>query len=112
MKSKANNIANVLHPYRTKYGIWQFDDEELGIVGEPFVGAINTMIDMYANGREQITVYISSSPIYEQTLSLTRVEGEQTGIYQLDGTEIVGWLCPCLLNFFPDYIKHIYAKIN
>jgi hypothetical protein len=111
-KTKANNTVNVLHPYRTEQGIWCFDDEDLDIVGEPFVGDINKMIDMYANGRKEIIAYISSRPVHKQTLSLSKKEELGEGMYQLDGTEIIGWLCPCLLQYFPDYPENIYAKIE
>lgn len=111
-KTKVGNTVNILHPYRTKGGIWCFDDDDLDIVAEPFIGKINEMIDMYADGKEGITVYISSSPIYEQTLSLSKKEELGEGMYQLDGTEIVGWLCSCLLNYFPDYVSNIYVRIE
>jgi len=87
-----------------------FDDADLEIVAEPFVGSINSMIDMYANGRKNITAFISSQPIPNNTLCLIKVEGE--GMYQLEGTDIVGWLCPCLLNYFPSYVDRIYVLIQ
>ena len=111
-KTKASNTVNVLHPYRTKGGIWCFDDDDLDIVGEPFVGEINTMLDMHTNGKEEATIFISSKPIHDQTLSLSKKEELGQGIYQLDGTDITGWLCPCLLNYFPDYVDNIYVKIQ
>lgn len=111
LKDKTTNVINVIYPYRNKYGVWAFDDEEVGLQGEPFVGSINDMIDMYANGKKQVTVYISSQPIADQTLKLNRVE-EGEGFYELDGTEIVGWLCPATLKYFPNYPKNIYARIN
>jgi len=109
---KTQNTVNVLFPYRTKYGVWCFDDEQLGIVGEPFVGDINTMIDIHAQGSENLIINISSQPIPGSTLSLTKREDLGQGFYQLDGTEITGWLCPCFLNYFPDYVEKVYAKIT
>lgn len=110
--NKKRNTVNILYPTRSKWGVWSFDDDDLGIVGEPFVGSINTMIDMFAQGKEQAVVYISHSPIPESSLSLTQRLELGTGMYQLDGTEIVGWLCPCTLNYFEDYPEKIYARIN
>ena len=112
MINKTKNTVNILYPYRTSCGVWCFDDKDLGIVAEPFVGAINTMIDMFTQGATQAVFYISHSPIHEHTLSLTQRPELGTGMYQLDGTEIIGWLCPCTLNYFADYPEKIYAKIE
>ena len=49
-KTKANNTVNLLNIYKTKSGVWCFDDDDLGIVAEPFVGDINRMIDMHVDG--------------------------------------------------------------
>lgn len=111
-KTKANNTVNLLNIRRDGNGIWSFDDKDLGIIGEVFVGEINTMIDMYAKGKKKITVFISSSEIPSYTISLTRIAGEFEGMYQLDGTEIEGWLCPCLLNYFPEYVEKIYVQFK
>ncbi len=111
--TKANNVVNILYPYRSKQGIWAFDDEQLGIVGEPFIGEINIMIDMYAKGSKNLIIYISSNPLPGQSLSLTKYnDGGTEGLYQLDGTEIIGYLCPCTLNYFPGYPERIYARIE
>lgn len=113
VKTKKNNTVNVIYPYRSKEGIWAFDDEDINIFGEVFVGDINTMIDMFSEGKEKLTIFISSSPIPNFTLSLSRIkDSDVEGMYLLDGTDIEGWLCPCLLNYFPDYVDKIYAKIN
>jgi hypothetical protein len=111
IKDKTKNVVNVIHPYRGKYGIWAFDDAEVELQGEPFVGDINTMIDSFAGGKEKVTVYISSQPIANQTLKLNRIE-ENEGFYNLDGTDMVGWLCPATLKYFPEYPLNIYAKIE
>lgn len=113
LKTKANNTVNVLNLYRTKNGIWCFDDEDLQIIAEPFVGDINTMIDMFAKGKEEVVAYISAEPIANGTLSLTRNdEAEYEGMYKLDGTDVEGWLCPCTLNYFKIYPEKIYALIK
>lgn len=107
---KTKNQVNVLYPYRSTYGVWAFDDEQVGLHGEPFVGEINTMIDMFTNGDTKAIFYISHSPIADQTLSLTKVDND--GNYQLDGTEIVGWLCPATFKYFEGYPEKIYARIE
>lgn len=110
--TKANNQVNVLFPTRNKYGIWAFDDADLGIVQEPFVGHINYMIDMLVPGESECLIYCSKDPIAGQNISLTRRNDLGQGMYQMDGTDVVGWLCPCLLNYLPDYTEHIYARVE
>jgi len=113
VKTKSNNQVNVIYPKRNKYGVWSFDDDDLGIVAEPFVGDVNTVIDMFSNGKKSLEIYISKDIIPNFTLSLSRIkDSDVEGMYLLDGTDIEGWLCPCLLNYFPDYVDKIYAKIN
>jgi hypothetical protein len=109
--NKTKNQVNVLYPYRTKYGVWCFDDKELEIVAEPFVGSINTMIDHFAQGREEVITYISHSPIPEASGHLIKTE-EGNGWYELEGMNIKGWLCPCMLNYFEGYVDDIYFKIE
>lgn len=133
LKDKTKNVVNVLHPYRNKYGIWAFDDPEVGLQAEPFVGSINTMIDSFANGKKNITVYISAGPLPSETLVLDKTdaprdtdlieEGEvevekgdefilNNGWYKLRGTDLVGWLCPATLKYFADYPKEIHVKFE
>lgn len=112
MPTKANNQVNLLHIKRDKHGIWWFDDKDLKINHEVFVGDINTMIDMYSDGDNELLVYISKDPIAKETLSLNRIYEEGEGMYQLNGTEVIGWLCPCLLNYFPEYVENIHVKIQ
>lgn len=107
---KTKNQVNVLYPYRSSFGVWAFDDAEVGLQGEPFVGAINTMIDMFTGGDTKAIFYISHSPIGEQTLSLTKED--DNGHYSLDGTDIVGWLCPATFKYFEGYPEKIYARIE
>jgi len=109
---KTKNQVNVLFPTRNKYGVWSFDDADLGIVGEPFVGQINNMIDIMVPGKEACLIYCSKDPIPDYNISLTKREDVGQGMYQMDGTDIVGWLCPCFLNYFPDYVEKVYAKIE
>jgi hypothetical protein len=109
---KTNNEVNVLYPKRSRWGVWSFTDLEVGLFSEPFVGAINTMIDLFTDGKDECIVYISSNPLPEANGHLIRVEGKEGGWYTLEGTDIEGWLCPATLNYFPDYPDNIYFKIE
>lgn len=110
--NKTKNQVNVLYPTRNEWGIWSFDDKDLDIVGEPFVGQINTMIDMLIPGETQCLIYCSKDPIPDYNISLTKRGELGEGMYEMDKTGIVGWLCPCFLQFFPYYTEKVYAKIE
>lgn len=112
MVDKTKNTVNVIKADRSYYGVWSFDDADLGIIGEPFVGDINRMIDALLNGDTECIIYCSSQPIHGHNISLTQRLDLGEGMYQMDGTEIVGWLCPCFLNYFPNYVERVYAKIE
>lgn len=111
---KTGNQINVIYPYRTKAG-WSFDDEEVGLKGEPFVAGIPEIIDLLVGKDNNFVAYISHSPIPDGTCHLekTSVEGfAPEGWYKMEGTEMVGWLCPATLKYFKDYPDHIYIKIE
>jgi hypothetical protein len=110
---KTNNQVNVIFPTRNEYGIWAFDDEAVGLHQEPFVAEINDMIDLFVNGATRCTIYISKDPIPDAQVQLIHRGGDRYayGTYELVGTDLVGWLCPALLKYFPSYVSKIYAKI-
>lgn len=112
LKDKTKNQVNVIFPYRTKGGIWCFDDEEVGLQAEPFVGNCNKMIDMFVNGKKKCIIYISETPIKDQTFQLKKIVSYSEGTYNLVGTQEEGWLCPATLKYFKDYPDNIYVKIE
>lgn len=114
---KTGNQINILYPYRTKSG-WSFDDEEVGLEGEPFIAGIPEIIDSIVGEKDSFTVQISHSPIPFPTGILSKVPTPHKdgslpdGWYKFDGTDMVGWLCPALLKYFKDYPDKIYFKIE
>lgn len=122
---KTGNQINVIYPYRTKSG-WAFDDEEVGLYKEPFVLGIPEIINSIVGSKVSITVYISHSKIPKATGHLRKMTGKEfknsiwkenkeeviTGWYKLEGTDMVGWLCPATLKYFKDYPDNIYFRIE
>ena len=109
---KTGNQINVIYPYRTQGGGWAFDDHEVGLHREPFVLGIPEIIDSIVGERDSIVAYISKDPIPKHTGHLIRVKGEEPGWYTLQGTKMVGWLCPATLKYFKEYPENIYFKIE
>lgn len=116
---KTGNEVNVLYPTRSKYGVWSFTDLSVGLWQEPFVGDINTMIDMFVTDdkgviAEECVVYISENPLPKASGHLIKQEEEQqgSGWYELEGTGIVGWLCPATFKYFKGYPQDIYFRVD
>lgn len=112
-----NNAVFVIQPYRVGK-IWCFDEPALGVFKEPFVGAINDMIDDMLErvglpDGEPFTALFSASPLpaADMELTLTKSEGK-SGAYYTDGEDREGWLCPCLFRFFSKAPENIYVMAS
>ena len=133
---KSTNQINLIHPYRTKYGLWVYDDEELGVYNEAFVCGSSELID-HLVGEEcnSFSAYISSKKIPKYTVKLVNIDEqikkedalksfkgevkinnpnqyEPQGWYMMEGTEHRNWLCSRLTDYFTGYPKEIFVKIE
>lgn len=116
---KTGNQINVIYPYRTFGGGWAFDDKEVGLQGEQFVAGIPEIINSIVGKRRKIKVFLSKDTFPETTGVLVKLTDNQKaikglsgeGYYQLEGTDMIGWLCPATLKYFKDYPKKIHFKI-
>jgi hypothetical protein len=107
------NQINVINPYRTQYG-WAFDDENVGLIGEPFVAGIPEIIDSIVGSANNFTAYFSHEFFPDSTFILNKIEDnvEAGSYYRLNNTEMVGWLCPATLKYFEDYPTQIFVQIK
>ncbi len=119
-KDKTGNQINTIYPYRTQAG-WAFDDSEVALQGEPFIAGIPEIIDSIVGDKDKFTAHISHSPIPNFTGHLKKLSEKdiqqggfmpETGWYELEGTNMIGWLCPATLKYFKDYPDSIYFKIE
>ena len=110
----SSNSVHVIWPYNIQ-GIWAFDDEARGLVREPFVGAINPMIDAIVtnvpDAKIGFRLLFSADfiPQYDAKLEWRRLEGKGNWYY-CPRFKIEGWLCASLLRYFPAAPKEIYIK--
>ena len=112
-RPKANNEVNVIHPYRTQYRTWVYDDEDLGVYSEAFVMGSSEVIDhLVGEETNSFQAAISAKPLPKYDARLIKIEGEEEGWYQLEGTDMQHWLCGCVLDYFQDYPDNIYVKIS
>jgi hypothetical protein len=99
-----------------------FDDSTTGLLQEPFIAGIPEIIE-YATAKEGIenpqdgfTLLFSATPFpgHQAILRLAPWRGEDCGgnWYQLEGTDLTGWLCPALFKYFPTAPDAIYCQIS
>jgi len=112
-----NNFVNslfVISPYRFD-GMWVFDDPAVGLVREPFVSGIDTMIDRLvadipkaANGFRLI---FSPAPFPGYTVKLEWRRMEYGGNwYYSPQFDMEGWLCPALFKYFKEAPRELYGR--
>ena len=100
------NSIFVIKPYKWE-GLWVFDDPNVGLVKEPFVGDADTMIDVATShiqkaGHGFLAVF-SASPFPDAQIVLERVREEGGGnVYRWPEKGMEGWLCPALLRYFTE----------
>lgn len=113
--NKTNNAVNVIFPYRTKHGTWVYDDESLNTYEEAFVCGSSEVIDAIVGTKvNKCKVTISSSPLPNSTITLHKIDKEDgiEGWYRAEPLGMEHWLCSKVLDYFPNYPKNIYVKIE
>ena len=112
------NAINVIYPYKWE-GLWVFDDEDVGLVKEPFVEGADTAIDRalemkgLQNPESGFRLMFSAGefPRYDVRFDWVR-EGEGGNWYRSEDFDMEGWLCPALLEYFDKAPRHIYARFE
>jgi hypothetical protein len=112
----ANNALFVIHPYKTEFGEWVFDDERVGLVKEPFVAGADTMIDVatqhFKDAKNGFILRFSLNPFPGTNLTLKWLREEFGGNWYLAETmNLEGWLCPALFKYFTEAPLVIYAQV-
>ena len=109
----ANSIM-VIFPYQYE-DTWVFDDEQMGLVREPFVSGIPEMINLLVKDIPDATkgckLLFSQFPFPGYQAELTCVREEYGGNWyrwELNGME--GWLCPALFKYFVSAPRRLYCK--
>jgi hypothetical protein len=104
----------IISPYKFE-GCWVFDDASVGLLQEPFVLGVDTMIDKLAadipNGDKGFKLLFSGSkfPGYTTKLEWRREEMGGNWYYSFD-YQMEGWLCPALFKYFHEAPREIYVR--
>jgi hypothetical protein len=110
------NSIFVIKPYRWER-MWVFDDPNVGLVKEPFVGGADLMIDQATaripNACEGFLMVFSASYFPDAKIVLEWVREEGGGnVYRWNEAEMEGWLCPALLNYFAVPPQKLYIQVK
>lgn len=105
------NQLNQIAPYRTAWG-WSFDDDRVGLKGEPFVLGIPEIINHYIHGNQCIITF-SADPFPNHNAIWIWCREEYGGNWYKDSRSgLEGWLCPALFRYFESAPKEIYLKLE
>lgn len=108
------NAMMVIYPYRYQ-NTWVFDDEQVGLVREPFVSGIPEMIDLLVQqiptAEFGFRLLFSTNPFPGYQAELAWVKSEFEGNwYRWEQQNLEGWLCPALFQYFQQSPPKIYCK--
>ncbi len=109
------NQIQVIQPYRHA-GTWVFDDARVGLVQEPFVEGIPTLIDRLvaeiAGAEAGFRLLFSPGPFPGAAVHLARVREEAGGWWYraVEFENAEGWLCPALFHYFETAPHDLYVK--
>lgn len=109
----ANSIG-VIAPYKYE-GMWVFDDPAVGLVREPFVAGIDTMIDKLVeslpDAEKGFRLIFSATPFPGHTVRLQWRREESGGNwYYSPQFDMEGWLCPALFKYFASAPRELYGR--
>ena len=110
------NAIMIIKPYKYA-GMWVFDDENTGLVREPFVSGADDIIDLMVEqieGSEAgFALTFSELPFPGHDLELIRQHEEGGGWwYHSPVLDMDGWLCPALFLYYDEAPMRLYASFD
>jgi hypothetical protein len=117
MTKPNNNSIQILRPWK-EGSTWMFDDEEIGVRREAFVGGASEMITalmdhfgVSPNQDGKIDLIFSHLP-FPKAEQLTFVSGDTGGVI-FSWNKMVAWFCPCFFNYFDrdNVPTNLYAQV-
>ena len=108
------NSLFVIAPYKYS-GMWVFDDPSVGLVKEPFVAGIDTMIDRivtdFPNPERGFRLLFSTAEFRGYTFKLEWRREESGGNwYYSPDFSMEGWLCPALYCYFDTAPRELFIE--
>jgi hypothetical protein len=110
-----NNKIQIIKPYLFAC-TWVFDDENTGLVREPFVEGADVIIDVMVkdlkNPEMGFSLIFSKDPFPNYQIKFDR-ENEECGgwWYNSELLNMRGWLCPALFLYFEVAPLNLYISV-
>ena len=110
------NSIFVIKPYKWE-GLWVFDDPNVGLVKEPFVGGTDTIIDVATahilNASQGFIAVFSAGYFPDAKIVLEWVREKGGGnVYRWAEKDMEGWLCPALFKYFEQTPQKLYIQVK
>lgn len=110
------NTISVICPYQYE-GLWVFDDPTVGLLREPFVSGIDTMIDRLvaaiADAATGFRLLFSATPFQGFTVRLAWRREEFGGNwYYCPQFDVEGWLCPALFRYIEAAPAELFVRVE
>ena len=98
-------------------GQWVFDDDDRGLIKEPFVAGADTLLDIISKDKNAASLLFSARDFPKVTHVIRRVSESAQAIgggtdymYEAPGMHpLPVWLCPALFKFFEEAPETIYV---
>ncbi len=110
------NRMLAIHPYKHE-GLWVFDDEDAGLVKEPFVAGADEIIDRMVaeipDAQAGFTLVFSANPFPGEDAVFVKRRADSGGHwYYSPDLDAEGWLCPALFCYFEEAPEEIHAQFK
>ncbi len=114
------NSIMVLKPYKWA-GMWVFDDDQTGLVREPFVAGVPEILEALLQqqgiplevAEKGFRLIFSAVPFPGHQLSARRIGEEGSGTWYEETVGAArGWLCPALFRSFPIAPENLYVRVE
>ena len=111
-----NNSISVIKPYKWE-GMWVFDDPNVGLVKEPFVGGADTLIDHATshilNANQGFIAVFSAGNFPDAKIVMEWAREEFSGnVYRWSEKGMEGWLCPASLRYLKQPPAKLYVQVK
>jgi hypothetical protein len=110
------NALFAIKPYKWE-GLWVFDDPNVGLVKEPFVGGADAMIDVATadipDADKGFVAIFSANWFPGAQITLDWARALAIGnVYVWQEKDMEGWLCPALLRYFPEPPRQLFIQVK
>lgn len=111
-KTMKSNSIMMLSLYK-EGTTWAFDDATFGITREPFVMGMSEIISSYLPEKAKTCTIYFSHNAFPNCEKLNLIEEQANGgVYKVESTGMMGWLCPVTRIYMQGIPQNIYFQVK